>query len=204
MNKPLRLIVLLSLGLIVIGAAALSRPERLSAAVSGVMAAATQGETPAAGQKAKDFTLKDLEGHPVQLSELLKQSPVVLVELRGWPGYQCPLCTRQVGEFVGKAKEFDDAKAKVVLVYPGASEHLKEHASDFASGKGIPEGFTFLIDPDYSFTNSYGLRWDARGETAYPSTFVIDREGVVRFAKTSKVHGDRSTPAEVLAALKGR
>ena len=62
-------------------------------------------------------------------------------------------------------------------------------------------GWRVLLDPDYSFTQSYGLRWEAPKETAYPSTFVIDGKRKVLYAKVSKTHGDRSTPDEVLSAL---
>ena len=57
------------------------------------------------------------------------------------------------------------------------------------------------LDPDYKFTNAYHLRWDAKAETAYPSTFVIDAERKVQFAKVSKSHGDRASADEVLEAL---
>ncbi|RPI83149.1 MAG: AhpC/TSA family protein, partial [Planctomycetaceae bacterium] len=44
-------------------------------------------------------------------------------------------------------------------------------------GKSLPDSFHLLIDPDYDFTTLYALRWDAKGETAYPSSFVIDAKG---------------------------
>jgi alkyl hydroperoxide reductase subunit AhpC len=59
------------------------------------------------------------------------------------------------------------------------------------------------LDPDYTFTLRYGLRWDAPRETAYPSTFVIDRGGVVRFALVSRTHDGRAPAADVLAVLAG-
>ena len=58
-----------------------------------------------------------------------------------------------------------------------------------------------LIDPGYGFTNAYGLRWDAPQETAYPATFVIDRDGTIRFARVSLEHGGRTPVADVLKAL---
>ena len=58
-----------------------------------------------------------------------------------------------------------------------------------------------VTDPDYAFINSYGLRWDEKNETAYPSTFVIGKDKIVRFAKISKTHGDRAKTADVLNAL---
>jgi len=87
------------------------------------------------------------------------------------------------------------------MVYPGPATDLQEHAEDFLKDKQWPKDFLFVTDPDYTFTKGYGLRWEAAGETAYPSTFVIDSKGIVRFAKISKSHGGRATPAEILAAL---
>jgi hypothetical protein len=51
------------------------------------------------------------------------------------------------------------------------------------------------------FTRTYGLRWDAPNETAYPSTFVLDGRGNITFARTSQSHGDRVPVADVLEAL---
>lgn len=50
----------------------------------------------------------------------------------------------------------------------------------------------------------YGLRWDAAHETAYPSTFLIDRQGVIFFSKIVKEHGGRTTAAEILDAMPKR
>ena len=91
----------------------------------------------------------------------------------------------------------------MVLVYPGPAEKLKEHAEDFISGKGLPPDFLFVTDPEMKFVSAWGLRWNAERETAYPSTFIVDREGKIRFARISKTHGDRASVSEVLRALKG-
>lgn len=157
---------------------------------------------PAVGDKAIPFTLNALDGSSASLSGLLKKGPVVLVVLRGYPGYQCPFCTAQVGRLLGAADQFAAKKAQVVLVYPGPADGLKQHAGEFVQGKTIPANFHLLLDPDYTFLNQYGLRWDAPGETSYPSTFVIDKKGKVTFAKISHEHGDRSTSEEILKALK--
>lgn len=155
---------------------------------------------PQMGAAAPDFTLKTMGTKSVTLSAETAKLPVVLIVLRGWPGYQCPLCTRQVNEFVSHADAFN-SKARVIMVYPGPAENLQAHADEFLKDKSWPKDFLFVTDPDYAFTKSYGLRWDAPGETSYPSTFVIDSKGVVQFLKISKSHGGRSTPAETLAAL---
>jgi peroxiredoxin Q/BCP len=156
---------------------------------------------PKVGDKAADFTLNSLDGSPVKLSDATAKGSVVLVVLRGFPGYQCPLCSRQVGEFVAKGAKFREAGATVLLVYPGPGIRLKDKATEFAADKKLPEGFTLLLDQDFAFTHAWKLRWDAPNETAYPSTFVIEKGGKIRFAKISREHGGRSSADEVLKAL---
>jgi peroxiredoxin len=126
---------------------------------------------------------------------------VVLLVLRGYPGYQCPLCSRQVQDFVRNTEAFAGAGAKVVMVYPGPSAELSRRAAEFVEGKSLPAAFDLLLDPDYTFTKLYQLRWDEPKETAYPSTFLIGRDGRVRQRKISRSHGDRTTAREVLGWL---
>ena len=155
----------------------------------------------ALGETAPDFTLSTPDQTPFHLAKQLEEGPVVLLALRGWPGYQCPICTRQVGAFVAQADALEAAGAHVVLVYPGPAEQLVEHAKEFVSDTTLPANFSFVIDSDFGFTNRYGLRWDETRETAYPSTFVIDTQGIVRFAKVSQSHEGRAKMADVLTAL---
>ena len=162
---------------------------------------AVRSQPLALGETAPDFTLSTPDQSAIHLAQQLEEGPVVVVALRGWPGYQCPMCTRQVGAFIAQAEALKAAGAHVVLVYPGPADQLSEHAQEFTSNTTLPANFSYVIDPDYSFTNLYGLRWDAERETAYPSTFVVDAQGTVRFAKVSQGHGGRAKVADVLAAL---
>lgn len=163
---------------------------------------ADAGDPPAVGDAAPAFALKSLRGGEVELADLTKKGPVALVVLRGFPGYQCPICSRQVGSLLLKADEFKQAGATVALVYPGPPNGLAAKAKQFFRDKTIPDHFVLLTDPGYSFTNKYNLRWDRPRETAYPSAFVIGTDGKVKFAKVSKTHGGRVGPAPLLAKLK--
>jgi thioredoxin-dependent peroxiredoxin len=163
--------------------------------------AAEPAMRPSVGGVAPNFVLRTLDDKQVELQQLIAKSPVVLVVLRGWPGYQCPLCTRQVQEFIAQAPQFHERGAHVVMVYPGPAPKLEEHAREFLKNKNWPAEFTFVADPDYQMITRYGLRWDAKNETAYPSTFIIDREGKVQFAYVSKTHGDRVSAAKVMAEV---
>src|SRR5207245_609644 len=99
-------------------------------------------------------------------------------------------------------KGFAEAGVRVIMVYPGEAENLEAHAREFAKGKAFPDGFDLALDPGYQFTQLYDLSWSAPNETAYPSTFIIDRQGIVTFAKISKEHGGRTTAAEIIGVLK--
>ncbi len=158
-------------------------------------------QPPRVGDAAPDFTLKTLDDKPVELRQLTASTPVVLVVLRGWPGYQCPICTRQVHDFVAHAREFAARKARVLMVYPGPARNLKAHAQDFLQDKQRPREFLFVTDPDFSMVNAYGLRWNAPHETSYPSTFILATNGLVRFAHISHSHGDRVSAPTALEAL---
>jgi hypothetical protein len=47
----------------------------------------TPAETPDVGARAPDFTLSTPEGQPIRLSDQAAKGKVVLVVLRGYPGY---------------------------------------------------------------------------------------------------------------------
>lgn len=155
---------------------------------------------PAVGQSAPDLELESLRGGNVKLSELTNDGPVVLLVLRGYPTYQCPICNRQMGDFISKHEQFAQLGARVVLVYPGPSDELKKKAEEFVGDGVLPENFDVLLDPDYTFTNAYNLRWDAPRETAYPSTFVIvqGEQRTIGYAHISHTHGNRTKADDVI------
>ncbi len=158
---------------------------------------------PKVGEVAPAIELKNASGEIVSLKKLTSEHPVVLLVLRGWPGYQCPICSRQVAEFMGKQAELTAAGAEVLMVYPGPGDKLDDHAKEFAmQGKWeFPSNFHYVTDPEYKFTNAWGLRWEAERETAYPSTMLIGKDGKIAYQLVSTTHGDRAAVATVLEEL---
>ena len=145
---------------------------------------------PGIGQKAPALSLSTPAGQIVELGSLTRKGPLVLVVLRGYPGYQCPHCVRQVHDFVENADKFASSGAQVLIAYPGPPVELDQRAKEFLSRENpLPANVILVIDPDYKFTNQYGLRWDAPNETAYPSTFLIDRHDIISYRKISQGHG---------------
>jgi peroxiredoxin len=163
---------------------------------------ALSATTPEVGQVAPQFSLSTPDGKMLTLSQFTQKGTVVLVVLRGYPGYQCPFCVKQVHDFIVNADKLSAARAEVILVYPGPPADLDQHAREaLAKQNPLPANIHLVIDPNYTFTNLYGLRWDAPNETAYPSTFLVDRKGVIFFRKISPRHGDRSSADDVFLEL---
>lgn len=171
--------------------------------VSAIVRLNAQTVSPDVGQRAPGFALETPEGATVNFNDLLKKGKVVLIVLRGYPGYQCPYCQRQVHDFIQHAAEFCQVGARILLVYPGPPAQLSTRAKESLAHEVLPSNVRLVVDPDYKVTNLYGSRWNAPGETAYPSTFIVSQKGIILFRKISHSHGDRSTAAEVLAQVKG-
>jgi peroxiredoxin Q/BCP len=115
--------------------------------------AAEPAHPPAQGSNAPDFTLTSARDKEVRLSSLTAKSSVVLIVLRGYPGYQCPFCSRQVQDLVKNAAGFAKAGLKVVMIYPGPAQDLGQRAKEFLENKNLPSSYEMLLDPDYKFTN---------------------------------------------------
>jgi len=166
------------------------------------VARAAIAQTPAVGAKAPDFTLKTPSGKAIRMSKDQHGQSLVLIVLRGYPGYQCPYCVKQVHEFVEHAPDFAARNARVLLVYPGPPADLDQHAKEFLEKQAnLPANVILVTDPDYAVSSLYGLRWDAPHETAYPSTFILDTKGTILFEKISRGHGDRLSAQDALDHL---
>ena len=159
-------------------------------------------ETPAVGTAAPNFTLNTPDGKSIALNGMTSKGTTALVFLRGYPGYQCPYCVKQVHDYIEHADKLAAAHVTVLFVYPGPPADLDAHAREaLAKQAALPANIILVTDPDYSATNQYSLRWDAPHETAYPSTFLLKRGGIVTWEKVSHGHGDRTTADEVLAQV---
>ncbi|KLU02164.1 putative peroxiredoxin [Rhodopirellula islandica] len=160
-----------------------------------------QRAEPEVGRMAKEFRLEAVAGKrsgEVSLSDVTGEAPVVVVVLRGFPGSQCPACAGQVADLVKHARHFRQRNIEVLLIYPGPAAELKARAEDFLQDSKLPAPFTMLLDPDHSFTQAYGLRWNAPRETAYPTTIVIGKDGKIDFVNISRTHRGRTTATTVL------
>lgn len=165
--------------------------------------AAGEGTPPEVGAKVPDFDLPVVGGEEfISLSDEYDEGNVVLIVLRGYPGAQCPICSRQVSSLANRAKALAQKAHRVILVYPGEGTDLQRHAKRFMGSRKLPEPLVIVRDQDMRMVKEWGVRWDRSRETAYPSTFVIDRNGRVRWSKISDNHAGRSTVEEIMKELR--
>ena len=163
----------------------------------------TAGRRMQVGEKVKDFELPVVgENDYLRLSEQYDQGPVVVVVLRGFPGYQCPICNRQVSAMISRARALGRNAHRVVLVYPGESADLQQRAERFMGARRLPEPLVMVRDDGMRTIREWGLRWDEPRETAYPATYVVNQHGRVTWKKVSRSHAERSTVREILQALR--
>lgn len=146
----------------------------------------------AVGERAPDFSLPSTGGSTVTLGQY-RGTPVVLVF---YPGDDTPVCTKQLNAYNDELAQFEALDAQVLAV---SAQGIDSH--ERFSGK---HGFRFplLADTDKTVAAAYGTL----GPLGFPrrSVFVIDRDGVVRYAHRA-IAGITYRPVselvEALAAL---
>ena len=129
-----------------------------------IAAAALALTGPQVGAPAPDFHLTTLEGKPVTLAGL-RGKTVVINEWATW----CPPCRQETPDLIVAARKLG-AKGEVVFLGVDSTE-AAPIVRAFVAAKGLP--YAQAIDGDKAFSNAYSVR-------AYPSTFVISADGVLR------------------------
>jgi thioredoxin-dependent peroxiredoxin len=122
------------------------------------------------GDRAPDFTLKGTGGRSYSLAEY-RGKPVVLVF---YPGDDTPVCTKQLNSYNNDLEEFTQVGAQVLAI---SAQDLASHEK-FSSKHNFQ--FPLLADTDKAVAALYGTL----GPLGFPrrSVFVIDGEGIVRYA----------------------
>jgi len=122
------------------------------------------------GDRAPDFTLVGSGGATHSLADY-RGHPVVVVF---YPGDDTPVCTKQLNSYNNDLDQFEEVGAQILAI---SAQDVASH--DRFSGK---YGFKFplLADPDKAVAGLYGTL----GPLGFPrrSVFVIDGEGVIRYA----------------------
>ena len=144
------------------------------------------------GQEAPEFTLRDHHGHPTTLSSFRGSKNVVLVF---YPWAFTGVCTGELCEIRDRIASFDNDDTVTLAVSCDAQFSLRIFAER--------EGYTFPLLSDFwphgEVARAYGI-FDEDAGAAIRGTFVIDKQGIVRYAVVNQIP-DARDPAEYEKAL---
>lgn len=118
------------------------------------------------GQVAPDFELTDLQGTPVRLSDF--RGHKVLVNF--WASW-CPPCRAEMPHIQKFYEKYKDRGVAVLSVNLASLEKNDEMAASFARKHGL--AFPIVLDSDGGVLSTFKVK-------AYPTTFVVDENGVVQ------------------------
>ena len=133
------------------------------------------------GDKAPEFTLPSTTGEKISLSQFQGKKPVVLFfYLFAFGG----AWTNHARSFEQDFSKFEEANAQVL----GVSVDLGRANNAFAGANSF--SFPLLSDTERVVSEAYGVLYDDSNDSvlfrrAKRSWFVIDKEGVIRYAKTT-------------------
>ena len=133
----------------------------------------------AIGDEAPDFTLNDQTRTPVTLSDLRGQKHVLIVF---YPLAFSGVCT---GELCSLRDSIDSFRSDEVETFAISVDSSAATAA-FAAKEGY--GFPLLSDfwPHGAVADRYGV-FDAQIGLAMRGTFLVDKQGIVRFAETNAI-----------------
>jgi len=143
------------------------------------------------GDPAPDLTLTTADGATIRLSDMRGHKAVVLFF---YPKDGTPVCTQEACAFRDSYEAFRDAGAEVI----GISADSEARHRAFAAKHSLP--FPLVADTDGSVRRALGAP-SILGVVPGRTTYVIDKEGIVRTVFTANFVSDAHV-REALAALR--
>ncbi|MFZ9629466.1 MAG: peroxiredoxin [Ilumatobacteraceae bacterium] len=141
------------------------------------------------GDRAPSFTLPADGGRRFSLDEFAGR-PVVLVF---YPGDDTAVCTRQLVSYNDELAQFEGLEAQVLGI---SAQDVASH-DRFRDKHGFR--FPLLADTDKAVAAAYGVL----GPLGFPrrSVFIVDRDGIIRYAHRAIAGVTYRPVAELVQAL---
>jgi peroxiredoxin len=168
------------------------------------------------GEKAPSFELPNPNGKLISLNTLLNNGPLVITFYRGdW----CPYCNLQLRALQARLSEIHALGATLVAISPQVPDGslTKSEISEM--------DFIVLSDQDAKIARQFGVAWEVpefltehmrvdrnldlekinngNGNVLpIPATFIIGKDGIVKWNYVNVDYRTRSEPEEIIEALK--
>jgi peroxiredoxin Q/BCP len=141
-------------------------------------------------ERAPDFVLQGDNGEDYRLSDHAGERVLLVF----YPGDNTPVCTAQLCEYRDGIEEFAGLGVSVVGI---SSDGMESHQK-FRAKHNLP--FTLLSDPGLEVAKLYASK-GALGMKR--SVFLVDEEGVVRYAHIEALAIFRRKSKELLEVIRG-
>jgi len=166
------------------------------------------------GDRAPEFVLPDVNGHPLSSAELLTRGPLVVSFLRGrWCPFDCATVEAWQEHLADvkasgaslvaispmTVKQADFMRDQHKLTFPILSDAGNQVAEQFGVAYGVPDYQQELFKT--VFINLPFINDDETWTLPLPATFVIGQDGIVRHSFADADYTLRAEPADVLATL---
>lgn len=162
------------------------------------------------GSGTDDRQKRDLLGKPLTQTRFLSptgsvldvakqrgKKPVLLVILRGFSGQVCLYCAAQTTAIGKNIKKFNDLGVEVVVVYPGPVEAVAPFIEAVRSLSNEPPPMPVALDVSLIAVRKLGIE----ANLAKPTSLIIDKNGVVRYAYVGRTIADRPSVKDLLNEL---
>ena len=143
------------------------------------------------GEKAPDFTLKDLDGKDWRLADHAGKTVVLLF----YPGDNTPVCTAQLCSVRDHWSDYQATGAEVV----GISTDSADSHKSFAGKHSLT--LNLLADEKGEVVEKYGMKSWLPGRSAR-GVVVVDKAGSVAYHKVQSLSVFKPSDDEVLDAIK--
>lgn len=126
------------------------------------------------GTIAPEFALPNGAGDVVRLSDCRTDGPVVLYFMRA---FSCVSCRAHAHRLAAQKYRLKRFKTSLVIIGPGTPDEAQKLA------EWLPRRVHVLADETGAVAAAYGLRRVMFGAIMQSGTFIVDREGVIRYVR---------------------
>lgn len=166
------------------------------------------------GDKAPMFKAMDQNGNTVTSNDILEKEQLIVVFYRGqW----CPLCNKHLSHLQENVAKFKEAGARLVAISPEIPVSVEKTVDKTKAA------YSILHDADYKIMKEYGVDFvlapkmvekykeygidltasngNSDQTLPVPATYVIGKDGIVKYVQYDPDYKNRSNAEEILKHL---
>jgi peroxiredoxin len=169
------------------------------------------------GEVAPTFELENQQGEARSLASYLEKGPLGITFYRG---FWCSFCNADLANLNRYLGDFEEAGATLIAIAPEKHEYSRKIS------RTQKLHFEILQDPRNALAAEFGLRYELEPELKalfrdglntnlklyhgdddwtlpIPARFLVDQDGIIRYAESSADYTTRPDPDDMLEALRG-